>query len=58
MLDRLANIPDYHLGRLVLTAPDRMLCLAPHPDGAVALAAGAPYGGGYFVGTWNPGPPR
>ena len=40
MLDRLANIPDYHLGRLVLTAPDRMLCLAPHPDDEVLGCAG------------------
>lgn len=51
----LTRLPDGPVGRVAYQV---LAGLAPHPDGAVALAAGAPYGVGYFVGTWNPGPPR
>lgn len=40
MLDRLANIPDYHFASLCLSASQRMLCLAPHPDDEVLGCAG------------------
>lgn len=51
----LTRLPDGIVGRVAYQV---LAGLAPHPDGAVALAVGAPYGVGYFVGTWNPGPPR
>lgn len=49
----LAGLPEGVVGRVAYQV---LAGLAPQPVGAIKLAADAPYGVGYFVGTWNPGP--
>lgn len=47
----LAALPDGIVGRVAYQV---LAGLAPHPAAAVELACGAPYGVGYFAGTWSP----
>jgi hypothetical protein len=47
----LTRLPDGIVGR---AAYQVLAGLAPGPAEAVELAHGAPYGVGYFVGTWDP----
>lgn len=47
----LTHLPDGIVGRVAYQV---LAGLAPHPTAAVQLARGAPYGVGYFVGTWSP----
>lgn len=49
----LTRLPDGIIGRVAYQV---LAGLAPHPIAAVELARDAPYGVGYFVGTWDPGP--
>ena len=48
----LTRLPDAIGGRVAYQV---LAGLAPQPATAVELARGAPYGVGYFVGTWGPG---
>lgn len=48
----LSRLPDGIVGRVAYQV---LAGLAPRPAAAVELARGAPYGVGYFVGTWDPG---
>ena len=50
----LALLGDSIVGRVAYQV---LAGLAPAPVAAVELARGAPYGVGYFVGTWDPGKP-
>lgn len=47
----LTRLPDGVVGRVAYQV---LAGLAPQPVGAVELAREAPYGVGYFVGTWSP----
>lgn len=47
----LRRLPEGILGRVAYQV---LAGLAPRPAAAVQLACGAPYGVGYFVGTWAP----
>ncbi len=47
----LIHLPEGILGRVAYQV---LAGLAPRPAAAVQLACGAPYGVGYFVGTWTP----
>lgn len=49
--DALARLPHGIIGRVAYQV---LAGLVPRPAGATELARGAPYGVGYFVGTWNP----
>jgi hypothetical protein len=49
--DRLAGLPDGVIGRVAYQV---LAGLAPAPRAAAELVRGAPYGVGYFVGTWTP----
>ncbi len=49
----LAVLPEVILGRVGYQI---LAGLAPQPSAAVQLASGAPYGVGYFIGTWTPAP--
>ncbi|MEI6251712.1 MAG: hypothetical protein WCP30_02800 [Mycobacteriaceae bacterium] len=48
----LTQLADGIVGRVAYQV---LAGLAPRPAAAVELARGAPYGVGYFVGTWDPG---
>ena len=48
----LTRLPDALVGRVAYQV---LAGLAPQPAAAVELASGAPFGVGYFVGTWDPG---
>ena len=48
----LTRLPDAIGGRVAYQV---LAGLAPQPAAAVELAHDAPYGVGYFVGTWDPG---
>jgi hypothetical protein len=48
----LAALPEGIVGRVAYQV---LAGLSPHPADATELAHGAPYGVGYFVGTWDPG---
>lgn len=48
----LRRLPDGIVGRVAYQV---LAGLAPRPAAAAELARGAPYGVGYFVGTWDPG---
>lgn len=50
----LRGLPDVVVGRVAYQV---LAGLAPDPVAAAELASGAPYGVGYFVGTWDPGTP-
>lgn len=50
----LAGLPAVVVGRVAYQV---LAGLAPDPRAAAELASGAPYGVGYFVGTWDPGTP-
>ena len=50
----LTRLGDSIVGRVAYQV---LAGLAPAPAAAVELARGAPYGVGYFVGTWDPGKP-
>lgn len=52
--DALTRLPEAVVGRVAYQV---LAGLAPWPAAAVELACGAPYGVGYFVGTWDPGTP-
>lgn len=52
--EALTRLPEAVVGRVAYQV---LAGLAPRPTGAVELARAAPYGVGYFVGTWEPGPP-
>lgn len=47
----LAGLPDGIVGRVAYQV---LAGLCPQPSAASELACGAPYGVGYFVGTWAP----
>ena len=47
----LIRLPDNVVGRVAYQV---LAGLAPRPSAAVQLACAAPYGVGYFVGTWMP----
>jgi hypothetical protein len=47
----LTGLPEGVIGRVAYQV---LAGLAPQPTAAVRLACGAPYGVGYFVGTWTP----
>lgn len=49
--DRLAGLPEGVVGRVAYQV---LAGLAPAPQAATELVRGAPYGVGYFVGTWTP----
>ena len=49
----LTRLPDAVVGRVAYQV---LAGLAPQPAAAAELAREAPYGVGYFVGTWDPGP--
>lgn len=47
----LVRLPDGIVGRVAYQV---LAGLAPHPASATEFIRGAPYGVGYFVGTWTP----
>lgn len=49
--DALTRLPDAVIGRVAYQV---LAGLAPAPSAATELVRGAPYGVGYFVGTWEP----
>lgn len=49
--EALSRLPDGIVGRVAYQV---LAGLAPHPAAATELIRGAPYGVGYFVGTWTP----
>ena len=49
----LTRLPDGIIGRVAYQVLAGLT--EPQPKGAIELARGAPYGVGYFVGTWTPG---
>lgn len=49
--EALSGLPDRIVGRVAYQV---LAGLAPHPTAATELASGAPFGVGYFVGTWLP----
>ena len=49
--EALTRLPDGIVGRVAYQV---LAGLAPHPASATEFIRGAPYGVGYFVGTWTP----